>query len=129
MKKLVISFLVMVFCTGCGARVTDEDLSKVHFVKAELEINDRTPEERALIIKNRLKQISGVTGTAVVVEGHTAIIGLRLKENMEQNEISAVKREAEALAKGAEVSIESTSITTNGYIVSMIEDMERKRAG
>ncbi|MBR2852161.1 MAG: hypothetical protein IKB91_07205, partial [Anaerotignum sp.] len=99
MKKLVISFLVMVFCTGCGARVTDEDLSKVHFVKAELEINDRTPEERALIIKNRLKQISGVTGTAVVVEGHTAIIGLRLKENMEQNEISAVKREAEALAK------------------------------
>ena len=129
MKKLVISFLVMVFCTGCGARVTDEDLSKVHFVKAELEINDRTPEERALIIKNRLKQISGVIGTAVVVEGHTAIIGLRLKENMEQNEISAVKREAEALAKGAEVSIESTSITTNGYIVSMIEDMERKRAG
>ena len=129
MKKLVISFLVMVFCTGCGARVTDEDLSKVHFVKAELEINDRTPEERALIIKNRLKQISGVIGTAVVVEGHTAIIGLRLKENMEQNEISAVKREAEALAKGAEVSIETTSITTNGYIVSMIEDMERKRAG
>ena len=129
MKKLVISFLVMAFCTGCGARVTDEDLSKVHFVKAELEINDRTPEERALIIKNRLKQISGVTGTAVVVEGHTAIIGLRLKENMEQNEISAVKREAEALAKGAEVSIETTSITTNGYIVSMIEDMERKRAG
>ena len=129
MKKLAISFLVMVFCTGCGARVTDEDLSKVHFVKAELEINDRTPEERALILKNRLKQISGVIGTAVVVEGHTAIIGLRLKENMEQNEISAVKREAEALAKGAEVSIESTSITTNGYIVSMIEDMERKRAG
>ena len=129
MKKLVVSFLVMVFCTGCGARGTDEDLSKVHFVKAELEINDRTPEERALIIKNRLKQISGVMGTAVVVEGHTAIIGLRLKENMEQNEISAVKREAEALAKGAEVSIETTSITTNGYIVSMIEDMERKRAG
>ena len=129
MKKLVISFLVMVFCTGCGARLTDEDLSKVHFVKADLEINDRTPEERALIIKNRLKQISGVIGTAVVVEGHTAIIGLRLKENMEQNEISAVKREAEALAKGAEVSIENTSITTNGYIVSMIEDMERKRAG
>jgi len=129
MKKLVISFLVMAFCTGCGARVTDEDLSKVHFVKAELEINDRTPEERALIIKNRLKQISGVIGTAVVVEGHTAIIGLRLEENMEQNEISAVKREAEALVKGAEVSIESTSITTNGYIVSLIEDMERKRAG
>ena len=129
MKKLVISFLVMAFCTGCGARVTDGDLSKVHFVKAELEVGDRTPEERALIIKDRLKQISGVIGTAVVVEGHTAIIGLRLEENMEQNEISAVKREAEALVKGAEVSIETTSITTNGYIVSLIEDMERKRAG
>ena len=129
MKKWMVFWSLLLCLTGCSANMTDKAVSKVQFVKAEEEIGDKTPEERALTIKGRLKQIDGVVGTAVVVEGRTAIIGLRLEENMEQNEISAVKKEAEQAAKGAEVSIESTSITTNGYIVSLIEDMERKRAG
>ena len=109
--------------------MTEKDQQKLHFVKAKLEVDDKTPEERALTIKNRLKQAHEVTGTAVVVEGHTAIIGLRLEEGLEQNEIFAVKKEADLAARGADVSVESTSITTNSYIVSMIEDMERRRAG
>ena len=129
MKNWMVYFLVMGICTGCRAEMTEEAQQKIHFVKAEQEIGDRTPEERALIIKTRLKQIDEIVGTAVVVEGHTAIIGLRMQENMEQNEIDRVKRETDALAKGAEVSIENTSITTNGYIVSLIEDMERSRTG
>ena len=129
MKKWMIFWGLLVFLTGCGAKLTDEAVSKVQFVKAAEEIGDKTPEERALTIKSRLKQIEGVVGTAVVVEGHTAIIGLRLEENMEQNEISAVKKEAERAAKGADVFIESASVTANGYIVSLIEDMERERAG
>ena len=121
--------LLMVFCTGCKAEMTEEAQQKIHFVKAEQEIGDRTPEERALVIKTRLKEIDEIIGTAVVVEGHTAIIALRLEGGLEQNEIDSVKRKADALAKGAEVSIESTSITTNSYIVALIEDTERKRAG
>ena len=121
--------LLMVFCTGCKAEMTEEAQQKIHFVKAEQEIGDRTPEERALVIKTRLKEIDEIIGTAVVVEGHTAIIGFRLEGGLEQNEIDSVKRKADALAKGAEVSIESTSITTNSYIVALIEDTERKRAG
>ena len=129
MKKLVVLWVALVSCVGCKAEVTEESLSQVHFVKAEREIGDKTPEERAMAVKNRLGQVDGVIGTAVVVEGHTAIIGLRLKEKLEQNEISAVKKEVEQKAKGAGVFIETTSITTNSYIVSLIEEMERKRAG
>ena len=128
MKKWTLIFLLLL-CTGCEAEMTEEAQQKIHFVKAEQEIGDRTPEERVLIIKNRLNQIDEVTGTAVVVEGHTAIIGLRLEEGVEQNEISAVKKEADILAKEAGVSVENTSVTVNTYIVSMIEEMERKRAG
>ena len=127
--KQMIFFLLLVFCTGCSAEMTEENVSKAHFVKAEQEVGEKTPEERAMTIKTRLKQIDEVVGTAVVVEGHTAIIGLRLEENMEQNEIDAVKKEADAAARAADVSVESTSITTNSYIVSMIEDVERRRAG
>ena len=128
MKRMVF-FLLLVFCTGCSAEMTEEDISKAHFVKAEWEVADKTPEERAMVIKARLKQIDEIIGTAVVVEGHTAIIGLRLEGNLEQNEIDSVKREADALAKNADVYIDNTSITTNSYIVSLIEDMERRRAG
>lgn len=128
MKRMVF-FLLLVFCTGCSAEMTEEDISKAHFVKAKWEVEDKTPEERAMVIKTRLKQIDKIIGTAVVVEGHTAIIGLRLEDHLEQNEIDAVKKEADAAAREANVSVESTSITTNSYIVSLIEDMERKRAG
>ena len=124
-----VFFLLLVFCTCCSAEMTEEDISKAHFVKAEWEVEDKTPEERAMVIKARLKQIDEIIGTAVVVEGHTAIIGLRLEENMEQNEIDAVKKEVDATAREADVSVESTSVTANSYIVSLIEDMERRRAG
>ena len=129
MRILCVLLLLWVFCVGCQAEMTEEAQQKTHFVKAEQEIGDRTPEERGLIIKNRLTQIDGILGTAVVVEGHTAIIGLRLQDGMEQNEIDAVKRKADTLAREAEVSVAHTSVTTNGYIVAMIEEMERKRDG
>ena len=127
MKKLVV-ILMMLFCAGCGAEMTEENLFQVHFVKGEKEIGDRTPEERAMAIKSRLEQIEGVIGTAVVVEGHTAIIGLRLEDGLGQERIDAIKTEADRLSKHAEVQIESTSVTTNSYIVPMIEEMERQRA-
>ena len=77
--------LLMIFCTGCKAEMTEEAQQKIHFVKAEQEIGDRTPEERALIIKTRLKEIDEIIGTAVVVEGHTAIIGLRLEDGLDDS--------------------------------------------
>ena len=129
MKKGILFFLLLLFCGGCKAEMTEKDQQKLHFVKAEAEIGDKTPEERAMTIKNRLKQIKEIEGTAVVVEGHTAIIGLRLKEVLEQNEISSVRKEVDLAAREADVSVESTSVTANNYIVSMIEEMERRRAG
>ena len=129
MRKTGVIFLILFLCVGCRAEMTEEAQQKIHFVKAEREVGDRTPEERAMLLKARLKQIEKVIGTAVVVEGHTAIIGLRLQEGLGQEEIDAMKRKAEVLVKEADVSIESVSVTDNGYIVSLIEEAERKRAG
>ena len=129
MRKTGVIFLMLFLCVGCKAEMTEEPQQKIHFVKAEEEIGDRTPEERAMILKNRLKQIEEVAGTAVIVEGKTAIIGLRLKNGMEQNEIDAVKRKADVLTRSAEADIEHTSVTANDYLVGLIEEMERKRSG
>ena len=128
MRKMMIWGMILLLC-GCRAEMTDEAQQRLHFVKAEQEIGDRTPEERAMILKNRLKQMEEVAGTAVVVEGKTAIIGLRLKNDMEQNEIDTVRRKADVLIRSAEVDIEHTSVTANDYLVGLIEEMERKRSG
>ena len=129
MRKTGVIFLMLLLCVGCKAEMTEEPQQKMHFVMAEEEIGDRTPEERAMILKNRLKQMGEVMGTAVIVEGKTAIIGLRLENDMEQKEVDAVKRKVDALVKSAEVDIEHTSVTANDYLVGLIEELERKRAG
>lgn len=127
-KQAGLLLCLTVFLAGCRAEVTENNLSHLHFVKAAEELGEKTPEERAAAIKRRLYQIEEVTGCAVVVEGHTAIIGLRLQENMEQNAMSRVKKEADAAAREADRYIESASITMNSHIVALIEDMERERA-
>ena len=129
MRKAGVIFLILFLCVGCKAEMTEEAQQKIHFVKAEEEITDRTPEERVMIIKSRLKQMEEVVGTAVVVDGKTAIIGLRLKNDMEQNEMDTVKRKADALAKSADADVENVSVTVNDYLVGLIEELERKRAG
>lgn len=131
MKKQagLVLFLLAAMLPGCRAEATENNLSQLHFVKYDDMKGEKSPEERAVAIKRRIYQIDEVTGCSVVVEGHTAIIGLRLEENMEQNHMSRVKKEADSAAKEADEYIESTSITMNTHIVSLIEDMERKRAG
>lgn len=127
-KRLLAAVLLgMVFAAGCGAAFTEEDLSQLHFVKYEEIEGDKTPEERAAAIKKRLAQLDGVTGTAVVVEGHTAIIALRTA-GTEQTEETRVKQEAARAAREADPYIENTSITLNLRIVPLIEEMERRRA-
>ncbi|WMI81358.1 YhcN/YlaJ family sporulation lipoprotein [Anaerotignum sp. MB30-C6] len=126
-KKLwVLSLAVFCFC-GCSATVTENNLSGIHFVKANEKLGDKTPEERALTIKGLLHQINGISGNAVIVEGHTAIIGLRLESGME-DEAKRLSQEADNAAREADEHINNTSITTNARIVSLIEEMERKRA-
>lgn len=125
----LILFLAAAMLSGCKAEVTENNLSKLHFVKAADELGDKTPGERATAIKRYIYQIEDVTGCAVVVEGHTAIIGLRLEENAEQNRSTYVRKEVDSAAREADEYIESTSITMNTHIVSLIEEMERKRAG
>lgn len=127
MKMIWIWIMAMWLFTGCGVQVTENNLSQLHSVQGAMEIGDKTPQERAEQIKRRLYRLEKITGCSVVVEGHTAIIGLRLEKDLEQNQISAVKRSASEAAKGAECMIESTSVTTNPYIVTLIEEMERKR--
>lgn len=125
-KKLCMVILTMMVCSGCSATVTENNLSGVHIVKANEKMGEKTQAERAQSIKVFLHKINGISGNAVIVEGHTAIIGLRLADGMEAD-ATRLRQEADAAAREADEYINNTSITTNQNIVSLIEDMERRR--
>lgn len=126
-KKLCSIMLLAIFVlSGCRGTVTENNLSGVHLVKANEKLGEKSQAERAQSIKALLHNINGITGNAVVVEGHTAIIGLRLEEGME-SDATRLRKEADNVAREADEFINNTSITTNANIVSLIEEMERKR--
>ena len=56
----MLVILILLFCGGCKAELTEKDQQKLYFVKAETEVEDKTPEERAATIENRLKQIKEI---------------------------------------------------------------------
>ncbi len=126
-KKLSVILMIIFVLSGCRATVTENNLSGIHMVKADEKIGEKTQAERAQSIKALLHNINGISGNAVIVEGHTAIIGLRLDEGME-SDATRLRQEADNAAREADEYIDNTSITTNENIVSLIEDMERKRA-
>ena len=126
-KKLSIILISIFILSGCRAAVTENNLSGVHMVKADEKIGEKTQAERAQSIKALLHNIKGISGNAVIVEGHTAIIGLRLDEGME-SDATRLRQEADNAAREADEYIDNISITTNENIVTLIEDMERKRA-
>ena len=58
----------------------------------------------------------------MVIEGKTALIGLRIKKDSKKN-IVDLKAEADILAREADKNIDSTAITANENITTMIENL------
>lgn len=121
----IICFLILL----CGCSVQKEgmqnNLSATRLAEDTI-VNDKSEEERAQIIKENILKVEKLKGASVVIQGHTALIGLRIEEN-NAKEIERIKKEASRLAKEADTAIESTAITSNEEIASMIEEMEREQ--
>lgn len=128
MKKMVMVLFVgisMVLLSGCMGKGIENNLSQVRIAKGEEMVKDKTKKQRANDIKERIMELEGLDGAAVVVEGHKALIGLRVKADWVSDSIR-LKSEADELAKKTDKGIEGTAITTNDKITSMIERMERE---
>lgn len=108
MKKYLIVPLVFLLC-GCAGEQTATSLAAV----------TESPGERAAQIRTALLDIPGVTDSAVVVAGHTAIIGLRTEA--EGTALGQLIREAERAAKGADSNLRMVSVTANEAIVARVE--------
>ena len=127
MKRVVFSiFCCTMILTACRSNTLEDNLSQIRIAKAaELE-QGKTKSERAKEIKQNILQLEEINQSAVIIEGKTALIGLRLKEDS-QKDVIRLKTEADILAKEADENIEGTAITANENITTMIEKMEKER--
>jgi len=128
MKKMILLIgMSMVLLSGCVGKGIENNLSQVRIAKGEDIVKDKTKEQRANDIKERIMELEGLDGAAVVVEGHKALIGLRVKADWVRDSIR-LKNQVDELAKKTDKGIEDTAITTNDKITSMIERMEREES-
>lgn len=127
MKRVVFSiFCCTMILTACRSNTLEDNLSQIRIAKAaELE-QGKTKSERAKEIKQNILQLEEIKQAAVIIEGKTALIGLRLKEDS-QKDVIRLKTEADILAKEADENIDGTAITANENITTMIEKMEKER--
>ena len=70
--------------------------------------------------KKALLEVPGVADSAVVVAGHTAIIGLRTKET--GTSLGRLIQEAERAARNADQNLQMVSVTANDAIVDRMEE-------
>ncbi len=127
MKKMVLScFLAIFVCCGCSLAVTENNLLKARTAKAEEIKNGKSMAERAADVKEKIGRIDGVTGSAVVIEGHTAIIGLRTKD-LQKKEQKQLTNDVQAATVQADDTLYFVSVTMDENIVSQIEKEEKTR--
>ena len=121
MKKIIFSiFCFSILLAGCQSKTLENNLSQIRIAKAaELE-EGKTKTERAKEIEKNILKIEEIQEAAVVIEGKTALIGLRIKKDSKKN-IVDLKAEADILAREADKNIDSTAITANENITTMIE--------
>ena len=127
MKKVIFGiFCCGMILTGCRSNTLENNLSQIRIARAaELE-QGKTKSERAKEIKQNILQLKEIQQAAVIIEGKTALIGLRLKEDS-QKDVVRLKSEADILAKEADENIDGTAITANENITAMIEKMAKER--
>lgn len=115
MKKYVVFLLLFLLC-GCAGQRTATSLAAV----------TENPKERAQQIQKALMEVPGVTDSAVVVAGHTAIIGLRTEEK--GTALGRLMQEAETAARGADKHLQMVSVTANEAIVDRMEQTAEEGA-
>ena len=123
MKKIIFSiFCFSILLAGCQSKTLENNLSQIRIAKAaELE-EGKTKTERSKEIEKNILKIEEIQEAAVVIEGKTALIGLRIKKDSKKN-IVDLKAEADILAREADKNIDSTAITANENITTMIENL------
>ncbi len=124
-KVIIVLFCSGILLTGCQSDTLQNNISQIRIAKAaELE-QGKTKTERAKDIKQSILQLEDVEQVAVIIEGKTALIGLKLKQESKKDVVQ-LKAEADMLAKQADTNIDGTAITANDNITAMIEELEKR---
>lgn len=82
--------------------------------------NTKTNKERSELIKSKLLLDDTIDSIYIYVDGKTTLIGIITKDNIQPKNLKHWKD----LVKNTDSYIQTVSITTNSYLVTLIKDLE-----
>ena len=127
-KRSFYIFFCIFLLSGCGVEERLREDFGVRFVSAEPYAGKKTAAQRAEAIREGLSALEEVLCCTVVIEGRTAIVGLRCSCGQDTQERCLLLREAKQTILRADSETEYVSVTLNGRIVGLIGELEQKRA-
>ena len=125
MKNIFVILFSLLFLTGCTiSQAAQNNLShSVGMGSQNTAAPFKTKQERADEIKKSILELEGIRQAVVVISGKTALIGLELTTD-DEDEIRRIKEECQRLATGIDSEIRTTAVTANRHIKEMIEEIE-----
>jgi YhcN/YlaJ family sporulation lipoprotein len=77
-------------------------------------------EKRAQLIAERVTSVEGVDRASVVINNNTAIIGIEVRDEMDDADVAQVKEKAEQAARAYDKNIERVVVTASDELVERL---------
>lgn len=117
----IASMVAMFGLTACNNQSIRTDFRNATYVNAQKSTITKTTLERVADIKNIISTYFQIVESGVVVEGHTAIVGVIYAD--ETSHI-AINRELKEQILRQDFYLERVSLTSTPYLVKMIQELE-----
>lgn len=114
----------------------NDDLNKNELSDKDRIYNDMNPDEmdtkvvdnedytrRSKLISDKLTELDGVNNATVLLTGDTALIGLDIPADTQDDKIKEIKDKVEHSAKNTDKDIDRVAITADADVVKRIENM------
>ncbi|MFI3174414.1 MAG: hypothetical protein R3Y53_04320 [Bacillota bacterium] len=120
--EMVCITLLLFALTSCNNHSIQTDFRNATYVNAQKSNLTKTTLERVADIKNIISTYFQIVESGVVVEGHTAIVGVIYKEEVSH---TAINRELKEQILKHDPYLERVSLTSTPYLVKMIQELEK----
>jgi YhcN/YlaJ family sporulation lipoprotein len=76
-------------------------------------------------IKQTIKELKGISDCHIILSGSIAIVGLNLESDMDDKNITNLKKETENIVRNMNTNIKTVSITTSTDLINRIDKLEK----
>lgn len=105
--------------------IMDDDVDRDNDMNNDDMGNDNLTK-RAKTISDELTKLDGIKNATVIITGNTALIGVDIPADTQDDKITELKNKVESKAKNVDKDIDHVAITADADVVTRIENMGKE---